>query len=57
VFIEANKTQEVSHEGTEIILRFKDNIKADRCPLGGGGVIEVAGADLFRDSQEGVERD
>ena len=50
-------TQEVSHEGDKIILRFKDSIKADRCPLGGGGVIEVAGGGIFGGSQEGVEGD
>ena len=47
MLVETNTTQEVNHEGDKIILRFKDSIKADRCPLGGGGVIEVAGGGIF----------
>jgi hypothetical protein len=47
----------VSYEGGKIILQFKDSIKADWCPLGGVGVIKVAGGSIFGGSQEGVEGD
>ena len=49
----AKHIQEVSHQGDKIILRSKNSIKADRCPLGGGGIVEGTGRGILASAKEG----
>jgi len=46
------KTQEVSREGSQILLRYQLSIKTVRCPLDRKAVIAAMGGDFFREASE-----